>query len=103
MRPVTGQRSHERVDLDRVIEAARERRRFLELDARPERLDLSDVHCRLAKQHGVAVAISSGATTAAELEFMSFGVDQARRGWLERADVLNTSPLAELRRLSAHT
>ena len=89
------------LDLERVIEAAHEHGRFVELDARPERLDLSDTHCKLAKEKGVPVAISSAASTSAELDFLRFGVDQARRGWLEPADVLNTRPLDELRRLIA--
>jgi DNA polymerase (family X) len=89
------------LDLERVIEAAHERGRFLELDVRPERLDLSDVHCKLAQEKGVVVAISSGASNIAELDFLRFGVDQARRGWLEPSDILNTRPLDELRQVIA--
>jgi DNA polymerase (family X) len=89
------------LDLERTIEAARERGRFLELDARPERLDLSDLHCKLAREKRVAVAISSGALSIPELDFVRFGVDQPRRGWLERADVLNARPLGDLRQLIA--
>jgi DNA polymerase (family 10) len=89
------------LDLERVIEAVHERGRFLELDARPARLDLSDIHCKLAREKGVGVAISSAASTSTELGLMRFGVDQARRGWLESADVLNTRPLDELRKLIA--
>jgi DNA polymerase (family X) len=47
------------------------------------------------------VAISSGASSIAQLDFLRFGIDQARRGWLEPSDVLNTRPLAELRQLIA--
>ena len=89
------------LDLERTIEAAHERERFLELDARPERLDLSDLHCKLAHEKRVMVAISSGASSIAQLDFLRFGVDQARRGWLEPSDVLNTRPLAQLRQLIA--
>ena len=91
------------LDLERVIEAARRRGCFLELTARPERLELGDVHCRLAKQKGVAVAICSSASTGAELCLLRFGVDQARRGWLERDDVLNTRTIDELRQLIARS
>jgi DNA polymerase (family X) len=94
--------AHE-LDLERVIEAAHERGRFLELNARPERLDLNDVHCKLAKEKDVAVAISTGAVTGTDLDFLRFGIDQARRGWLEPADVLNTRPLDELRRIIAQS
>lgn len=84
--------------LDRVVDAAREHRRILELDSQPERLD--DVHRKLAKESGVKVAISSSARTDAELGFL-LGIDETRRGWLEAADVLNTRILAGFRRLIA--
>ena len=87
------------IDLERVLEGARERGRIMELNAQPDRLDLDDRACRLAKEIGVKVAIATDAHRAADLDLMRFGVDQARRGWLERTDVVNTKPLAELRRL----
>jgi len=87
------------IDLERVLEGARERGRIMELNAQPDRLDLDDRACRLAKEIGVKVAIATDAHRAADLDLMHFGVDQARRGWLERTDVVNTRPLAELRRL----
>ena len=87
------------IDLERVLEGARERGRVLELNAQPDRLDLDDLGCRLAKAAGVKVAISTDAHRVADLDLMRFGVDQARRGWLEPADVVNTLPLAELRRV----
>lgn len=87
------------IDMERVMRGAVERGCHLELNAQPERLDLMDTHCRLAKQLGLKVAISTDAHAAVELDFMRFGIDQARRGWLERGDVLNTLPLAELRAL----
>ncbi len=94
-----GQREPSALDMDRIVAGARERGCFLEVNAQPDRLDLSDTHCRLAREMGVKVAISTDAHSDAELDFMRFGVDQARRGWLGPADVLNTRPLAELRRL----
>lgn len=87
------------VDLERVIDAAREHGRILELDAHPQRLDLDDVHCRLAKERGVKVAISTDAHATTNLDFMRYGVSQARRGWLEAADVVNTRGLNELQKL----
>lgn len=86
------------VDLERVLEAARERGCILEVNAQPDRLDLDDRGCRLAKEVGVRVAISTDAHRVADLDLMRFGVDQARRGWLEPGDVVNTLPLAKLRR-----
>jgi DNA polymerase (family 10) len=87
------------LDLERVTEAARDRGCFLELDAQPSRLDLDDVHCRLAKELGVKLAISTEARSRAELDYMGLGVAQARRGWLEPEDVLNSYSLRELRSL----
>ena len=87
------------LDMARVMRGAAERGCFLELNAQPERLDLNDAHCRMAKSLGLKLAISTDAHGDAELGFMRFGVDQARRGWLEAADVLNTRPLPALRAL----
>jgi DNA polymerase (family 10) len=70
----------------------------LELNAHPDRLDLTDAHCRLAKEEGALVAVSSDAHGVDGFEVLRYGVGQARRGWLEKKDVLNTRPLAELRR-----
>jgi DNA polymerase (family 10) len=86
------------VDLERVLEGARERGCIMELNAQPDRLDLDDRGCRLAKEIGVKVAISTDAHRVADLDLVRFGIDQARRGWLEPHDVVNTLPLAALRR-----
>jgi DNA polymerase (family 10) len=87
------------VDMARIIAAAARNGCFLELNAHPERLDLTDVYCRQAKAEGVLISIGSDAHSVDELRHLRFGVQQARRGWLEAKDVLNTRPLAELRRL----
>ena len=91
------ERTASAADMERVMRGAVARGRYLEVNAQPDRLDLTDVHCRLAKQLGLKVAISTDAHATVELDFMRFGVDQARRGWLEPEDVLNTRPLSELR------
>lgn len=87
------------VDMQAVIRKARERDVFLELNAHPDRLDLSEVHCRMAKDEGVLVSINSDAHTAEGFDVLAYGIGQARRGWLGKGDVLNARPLAELRRL----
>jgi len=87
------------LDLERILEAARERGRILEVNAQPERLDLDERACRLARDVGVKVAVSTDAHRIADLDLMRHGVDQARRGWLEPGDVVNTRPLAALRKL----
>jgi len=91
------------VDMVRVINKARERRCFLELNANIRRLDLYDTYCRMAKEQGVLVAINSDAHNINALDHLRFGVGQARRGWLEKSDVLNTRPLKELRKLLKQT
>ncbi len=87
------------VDMERLLAAARERGCYLEVNAQPDRLDLTDSHCKLAKEMGVKVAISSDAHSTADLDLLRFGVDQARRGWLEADDVLNTRPWSDLKAL----
>ncbi|MHA1152509.1 MAG: DNA polymerase/3'-5' exonuclease PolX [Alphaproteobacteria bacterium] len=94
-----GQRPPYDLDMERIVAAARERNCFLEVNAQPDRLDLTDVHCRLAKDMGVKVAISTDAHSIAGLDLLRFGVDQARRGWLGPDDVLNTRPWREVKRL----
>jgi DNA polymerase (family 10) len=87
------------IDLELVLAAARERGRILEVNAHPDRLDLDDRGCRMAKEAGVRLAISTDAHRVVDLDLMRFGIDQARRGWLERDDVVNTRRLADLRQL----
>ena len=96
----TGRRLNERspiaLDLERLMEAAVERGCFLELNAQPERLDLRDVYCQRAKELGLQVAIGADAHWESGLDVLQYGIDQARRGWLEADDVLNTKPWDEL-------
>lgn len=90
------QRPAYEVDLERLISAAAEKKCFMELNAHPDRLDLNDAYCRLAKETGVRVAVSTDSHSTAHLDYMRLGVAQARRGWLEPQDVLNTLPLHQL-------
>jgi DNA polymerase (family 10) len=91
------------VDMLKIIRGARARGCFLELNAHPERLDLLDAHCQLAKEEDVLVAISSDAHSLQDFDNLYYGVGQARRGWLEKEDVLNTRSLKELRGLLKKT
>ncbi len=91
------------IDMPRVLRAIKERGSFIELNAHPERLDLIDIHCRLAKSVGILVSIATDSHRTQELGYMRFGIGQARRGWLEKDDVLNTRPLRELRPLLTRT
>ena len=94
-----GERTSLSVNLEQVVSGAKERGCFLELNAHPARLDLDDVHCKMAKDMGVLVSIATDAHSSIGLDMMRYGIGQARRGWLEPKDVLNTRPLAVLKRL----
>lgn len=98
-----GEREPYAVDMARIIQHARQRGCFLELDSQPKRLDLTDTYCQLAKEEGVLVSIDSDSHSEGGFANLCFGVSQARRGWLERTDVLNARPLGELRRLLRQT
>ena len=91
------------VDMLRIIRQARGRGCFLELNAHPERLDLLDVYCQMARDEGVLVAVSSDAHSTQDFDNLRYGVGQARRGWLEKKDILNTRPLKLLRTLLRRT
>lgn len=98
-----GERAACEVDLPRVLRQAKERGCFVELNAQPTRLDLDDTACRMARAEGVLVCISSDAHSTFNFDDLQIGIGQARRGWLEKADVLNTRSLDELRPLLAGT
>jgi DNA polymerase (family 10) len=88
------------VDLDAVFAAAARTGTMLEINANPDRRDLSDVHARAAVRAGVRVLIDSDAHRTATLANMRWGIATARRAWLTAADVANTRPLSELRSLA---
>jgi DNA polymerase (family 10) len=94
-----GEREACELDMERIIAAAAELGCHLELNAEPARLDINDIQAAAARQAGVKVAVSTDAHSVYALKCMRFGVDQARRGWLGPADVINTRTLAELQRL----
>jgi DNA polymerase (family 10) len=80
-------------DIDAVLKEAAKNRVAMELNAYPDRLDLSDRHLRLAKQHGVKIVINTDSHHTSHMEKIRFGILQARRAWLTKDDVLNTLPL----------
>ncbi len=89
------------VDMPRVMRAARERGCILEINAHPDRLDLSDAHCRMAKNEGVKLSLGTDAHRVGDLSNLAYGVDCARRGWLEAGDIVNTRPAGALKALFA--
>ena len=95
-----GERDPYDIDMEQVIAAATDLGCHLEVNSQPDRLDLNDNYIHAAKEAGVTVAISTDAHSVDAFDCIRFGVDQARRGWLTAADVINTRSLADLRRLS---
>ncbi|MBM9606604.1 DNA polymerase/3'-5' exonuclease PolX [Desulfopila inferna] len=87
------------LDMERIMEGAKERGCFLELNSQPDRMDLRDVHLKRAREIGVLISISTDAHWSKNLDWIRFGVGQARRGWLSSADVINTRSLTGLRKL----
>ncbi|CAJ0793612.1 POLIIIAc domain-containing protein [Ralstonia mannitolilytica] len=98
-----GERNACNIHLDRVLRAIAQRGCYVEANAQPARLDLSDFGCRLAKAEGVLVSIASDAHSPVDLENVTLGVTQARRAWMEPADVLNTRDLDALTPLLKRT
>jgi DNA polymerase (family 10) len=82
-------------DMEAVLDACAKHGVVMECNAYPDRLDLCDVHLRLAKQRGVKIVISTDSHTTGNLKHMKYGVTTARRGWIEKTDVINARPLEE--------
>lgn len=83
----------------KIVRKAKRRGCFLELNAQPERFDLQDVYCQMAREEGVLVSINSDAHSTLDFANLRYGIGQARRGWLEPGDVLNARGLRELKAL----
>jgi DNA polymerase (family 10) len=89
-------------DIDAVLKEAAQKKVAMELNAYPDRLDLSDRHLRLAKEHGVKILINTDSHHTSHMEKIRFGVLQARRAWLTKDDVLNTLPLQKFAKAMKH-
>ena len=87
------------LDMERILDKARENNTALEINSFPDRLDLNGVHVKQAKDHHCRFVINTDAHLRDHLEFMKFGVAMARRGWLEKDQVLNTHDTASLLKL----
>ena len=82
-------------EMEKILEAAKEHGVAMECNAYPDRLDLKDTHLRMAKERGVKVVISTDSHSTGNLKFMKYGVITARRGWVEKSEVINTRPTEE--------
>ena len=78
---------------------AKENSCFLEINSQPSRLDLNDYYIKMGKEIGIKFAISTDAHSISDYKYMRLGVAQARRGWLEAKDVINTRNLKELKKI----
>jgi DNA polymerase (family X) len=87
------------IDVERVIEAALATGTFLEINAQPDRLDLTDVHARAAREAGLKLVIDSDGHQIAALDYVELGIGQARRAWLTKSDVVNTRTWKQVERL----
>ncbi len=89
-------RDEYQIDFDKILRAAREYNVVLEINSEPKRLDLNDQNIRRAKEAGVKMAINTDSHHKSQLRFIQFGIAQARRGWAEKEDIINTQPLEKL-------
>ncbi|MCI0740209.1 MAG: DNA polymerase/3'-5' exonuclease PolX [Gemmataceae bacterium] len=88
-----------KVDLEAILQAAAKHGTMVEINANPYRLDLDWIHCKRAKALGVKLVINPDAHATAEIAFTRYGVDVARRGWLEKKDVFNSGTLAQVKKV----
>ena len=86
------------IDFERIVRHAKQNGCYFEINSNPNRLDLSHEHARCAKEAGIKITINTDAHSTQEMAFMTAGINQARRAWLEPSDVLNTLSLPALRR-----
>ncbi len=93
---VLGKREKYDYDFDKILRAAKEFGKVLEINSHPARLDLNDQSIRMAKETGVKMIINTDTHNINNLQFMEFGVNQAKRGWAENKDIINTKPLSQL-------
>jgi DNA polymerase (family X) len=92
-----GEREPMDIDMQAVIKQAANTQTAMEVSSNPYRLDLKDVHCKIAIEAGVKLVINTDTHKLHQLDYMPFGVATAARGWATKADVLNTWPLAKLK------
>ena len=93
------QREAYNLDMELLFKETVQRGCFLEINSQPQRLDLNDIYAKIAKDLGVKFSISTDSHNKQSLNYMRYGIYQARRGWIEKEDVINTFPLKELKEI----
>ena len=96
---IIGHRNAYELDISEIFKAAKDEGVYLEINAQPERLDINDIYAKAAKNEEVGLCINTDAHDTMSLDFMQYGVNQARRGWIEKSDLLNTLPLTKLKKV----
>jgi len=92
-----GAREAYEIDFDEILKVCLDTGTALEINSFPQRLDLNDIHCRMAKDFGVKLVVNTDAHIVQQMELMNLGVACGRRGWLEKKNILNTLPLEKLK------
>ncbi len=96
---IIGHRNAYELDISEIFKAAKDEGVYLEINAQPERLDINDIYAKAAKDEGIGLCINTDAHDTMSLDFMQYGINQARRGWIEKSDLLNTLPLTKLKKV----
>jgi len=91
-----GKREEYQLDFDKILETAKETKTILEINSSPDRLDLRDLYIRRAKEQGIKMIINTDSHQVERLNIMEYGVSQARRGWAEKSDIINTQSVDKL-------
>ena len=89
-------REEYQIDVEKILEAARETKTALEINSYPERLDLKDVYIKRAREEGVKMVINTDSHNPSQLHYIEYGISQARRGWAEKEDIINCWPVEKL-------
>ncbi len=87
------------IDFDKIFEKAKETDTYMEINSFPDRLDLNDFHTKIAKERGIKIVINTDAHNTEHLDYIKYGISTARRGWLEKNDVINTKSLKEIKKI----
>ncbi len=87
------------LDMVKILEHAKECGVVMEINSQPDRLDLNDIHAKMAKELGVKMAINTDSHNIFSLYYIEYGINQARRGWCEKEDIINTLPLSKLKKI----
>lgn len=91
-----GRRDEYLIDFDKILKVAKETGTILEINSSPERLDLRDLYIRRAKNEGVKMIINTDSHQKEQLSLIEYGISQAKRGWAEKEDIINTQPVGAL-------